>query len=189
MTGGPVEPDGTLDLAACEIAPGEARGFEVAVPAQAVTIGGNEYTLAVDGDHVAVDVTHTHSGWHIRARGAGVLTGPCWRCLDDARVALGADLTEFSAFDRDRSAGFDEDLDSEYLEGQILNAGAMARDALLEALPASILCRDDCRGLCPQCGTDLNDATCDCVEDTTDPRWDALRGLVERLEDEEPGAG
>ncbi len=181
MTGDPAESDGTLDLAACEIAPGEARGFQVAVPAQTVTIGGNAYLLSVDGGHVTVDVTHTHSGWHIRARGAGALTGPCWRCLEDAHVRLGADLTEFSAFDRDRSAAFDEDLDSEYLEGQILDAGAVARDALLEALPATILCGDDCRGLCPLCGTDLNRASCECVVDTTDPRWEALRGLAERL--------
>lgn len=190
MTGGPVDgADGTLDLGALDIAPGEARSFPVAVTNQAVSIAGNEYTLEAIGGHVTVEVTHTHSGWHLRARGGGTLSGPCWRCLGDAGVTLTADLSEFSAFGRDRAAAFDEDLDSEYVEGAVLDAGGMARDALLEALPTAILCRDDCRGLCPLCGIDRNTGTCDCSTDTGDPRWDALRGLVERIDTDDPRSG
>jgi uncharacterized protein len=55
-----------------------------------------------------------------------------------------------------------------------LDAGPALREELLLALPDYPLCRLDCRGLCPQCGTDLNQGDCDCVEVTGDPRWEAL---------------
>jgi uncharacterized protein len=48
----------------------------------------------------------------------------------------------------------------------------------------AILCRDDCAGICPSCGTDLNSGSCDCVDDTTDPRWAALGELAQRLRDD-----
>lgn len=56
-----------------------------------------------------------------------------------------------------------------------LDAGPALREELLLALPDYPLCRPGCRGLCPQCGTDLNEDDCDCVEPTGDSRWDALR--------------
>ena len=60
-----------------------------------------------------------------------------------------------------------------------------ARDAVAEAVPATLLCRADCAGLCPHCGTNLNEGSCDCEEDTSDPRWDALREVAERLRRED----
>jgi len=51
------------------------------------------------------------------------------------------------------------------------------RQALLVALPLKPLCKDDCAGLCPQCGANLNEGPCDCEPDTSDDRWAALREL------------
>ncbi len=51
------------------------------------------------------------------------------------------------------------------------------REAALLALPLKPLCRDDCRGLCPRCGRDLNAGDCGCRDDRPDPRWDKLRKL------------
>ena len=51
--------------------------------------------------------------------------------------------------------------------------------------PQRILCRVDCKGLCSQCGVDRNESTCDCVVDTVDPRWEALRKLKDEGEAEE----
>jgi uncharacterized protein len=61
------------------------------------------------------------------------------------------------------------------------------RQALLVALPLKPLCRDDCAGLCPQCGADLNEGACDCEPDTTDDRWAPLREL--KLQDLPIGDG
>ena len=51
-------------------------------------------------------------------------------------------------------------------------------------LPVRELCREDCKGLCPQCGANLNEERCDCQEDFADSRWDALRKL--KLDDNNP---
>lgn len=173
--------DGAVDLAALEIAPGEVRVVDVPLPAESVTIGGNEYALTAEGEAVPIEVTHTHSGWHIRVRAAGALSGPCWRCLADARVPLSADLSDFSSFGRDASDDFDDDLDSEYVERGIMDAPSIARDALLEGLPTVILCSDTCRGLCPVCGANRNATSCECAIDTRDARWDALQQVADRL--------
>jgi uncharacterized protein len=58
-----------------------------------------------------------------------------------------------------------------------IDLGPLVRDAIVLELPMAPLCRDDCQGLCPQCGTDRNEAHCDCVA-PADPRWanlDVLR--------------
>jgi len=170
-----------IDLRALEIAPGEARALDVPMPPSRVTIGGHPSDLRVDGDHATLEATHTHSGWHLRVRADAELAGPCWRCLAPATVRLRGDLSQFSAFGRSADAPFDEDLDCEYLEGDDLDAEAMARDALMEDLPSIVLCRPDCAGLCPNCGADRNTTSCECRTDEGDPRWAALRGLAGRL--------
>ena len=50
-------------------------------------------------------------------------------------------------------------------------------DALLLSLPAKTLCKKSCKGLCPQCGTNLNNSTCSCTSTTADPRWEALKKI------------
>jgi uncharacterized protein len=94
---------------------------------------------------------------------------------------VSVDSSEFAADGRTADDPFDEDFDSAYVSENALDLGLWARDAIAEALPAVILCREDCAGLCPACGADLNAGSCDCEQVQTDSRWDALRGLSERL--------
>jgi uncharacterized protein len=176
--------DATLDLRSLDLAPGEARELEVPVPIGELTIGGQRYVTDPPAPVARIEVSQSASGWHMRLRVQASLTGPCWRCLEPARVGLSADVRDFAAFGREGAAGFDEDLDCEYLAGDALDVGAMARDALVDLIPAMILCRDDCRGLCPTCGANLNDGACDCPPPARDSRWDALRGVAERLREE-----
>ena len=63
------------------------------------------------------------------------------------------------------------------VDGQ-LDLAPMARQAALLELDDERLCRDDCAGLCPQCGIDRNVETCDCDTEVKDHRWAALDGLV-----------
>lgn len=50
-------------------------------------------------------------------------------------------------------------------------------DGLVLNIPEKLLCRKDCRGICIQCGTNLNESTCSCIKDESDPRWDALKNM------------
>jgi uncharacterized protein len=63
-----------------------------------------------------------------------------------------------------------------YYRGEGLLLEDALREQVLLSLPIRTICREECKGLCPQCGRNLNEAACDCAEQTADPRWDALRG-------------
>jgi uncharacterized protein len=61
---------------------------------------------------------------------------------------------------------------------QMLDLSDVLRQYLLTSEPLRALCRQDCRGLCQECGADLNDEECRCGEQTMDPRWGALANLL-----------
>ena len=93
-------------------------------------------------------------------------------------------LRQPPAANRPRDAPFDEDLDCAYLVRERLDVSAWLRDVLVEAMPARILCRDDCPGLCPTCGASLATGACGCPPPPADSRWEALGALAERLREE-----
>jgi len=178
----------TLDLRALDLAPGAAARLRVRPPAVDLVIGGQDFVTEPARPELDLEVTRSLSGLHLRLRGELALAGPCFRCLEPARMGLVVDTSEFVAEGRPHGAPFDEDLDSAYVEKQVLDLAAWARDAVAEAMPATVLCREDCAGLCPVCGADRNAVSCDCAVEETDSRWDALRELAERL-GKDPGPG
>ncbi|MGE0405629.1 MAG: DUF177 domain-containing protein [Candidatus Korobacteraceae bacterium] len=64
-----------------------------------------------------------------------------------------------------------------YYRGEGLLLEDVLREQILLAFPIRVVCRDECQGLCPRCGRNLNDETCGCAETIVDPRWDALKKL------------
>jgi uncharacterized protein len=94
------------------------------------------------------------------------------RCLRDASPSV-----EVEAREVDRPGG-GEELDSPYVQSEVLDLAGWARDAFALALPAKILCREDCAGLCPVCAIDLAEAGPDHHHaGAPDPRWAKLREL------------
>ena len=69
-----------------------------------------------------------------------------------------------------------------YYQGESLLLEDALREQVLLAVPLKTLCREDCRGLCPHCGKNLNDGECACAEQMEDPRWAALKEIRDRLE-------
>lgn len=68
-----------------------------------------------------------------------------------------------------------------YYTGEGVLLEDILREQLLLEVPIKVVCREECKGLCPHCGQNLNLGSCDCVEESSDPRWDALRGLRDKL--------
>jgi uncharacterized protein len=69
-----------------------------------------------------------------------------------------------------------------YYQGEGLLLEDALREQVLLDLPLKVMCREDCKGLCPHCGTDLNSNRCSCAEPLEDPRWSALRDLRSKLQ-------
>jgi uncharacterized protein len=132
------------------------------------------------------------SGLDVRLTGElqAALSVPCDRCLQETvfQVAQPFDLLYLPVEAENQRGGETElherDLDfSIYAEDQI-DLDQMVREQLELALPARVLCRADCRGLCAQCGADLNLEQCQCQK-PVDPRWQALAELKTRLEEKD----
>jgi DUF177 domain-containing protein len=109
----------------------------------------------------------------------GTAVGECIRCLDEVRLPVNASITELFAYP-DRAATVDAEAvedDVHELEGDLLNLEPVLRDAVVLALPFQPVCREDCPGLCSECGARLADDPGHSHE-TTDPRWSGLQGLL-----------
>jgi uncharacterized protein len=164
-----------FDLGRLGLASGEARRLDLEVAVDPFAFGGQEYTVSRGAVDAVLDVSHTTSGYSLRLRYEAALEGPCMRCLEGADHGLAVDAREVD------QPGGGEDLSSPYVVDDHLDLRAWTRDALALSLPAQIVCREECLGLCAVCGENLNEADSrHGHESAPDPRWAKLREL--RLE-------
>ena len=110
----------------------------------------------------------------------------CARCLDPVQYPVGRSfdlLYRPLGVDRRAEEASISEADTEigYYEGEGLLLEDVLREQVLLASPVKLICRDDCKGLCSQCGTNLNNATCNCQQ-PGDPRWAALSELKNKLQ-------
>lgn len=104
---------------------------------------------------------------------AGDIEGNCRRCLQDTKQPVSEEAHFFYAEMDDEEAD-DPDIYRLDTRAAKLDLRPAIREQWLLAAPAFSLCMEDCKGLCPSCGTNLNEATCECAA-RIDPRWEALR--------------
>ena len=64
----------------------------------------------------------------------------------------------------------------------VMDLAPLLREEVILAVPMGVLCRSDCAGLCPVCGQNLNEGTCDCEQDDIDPRWAVLRAQRDQFD-------
>jgi uncharacterized protein len=140
-----------------------------------------------------VDIVEEHHGKHkiiqdirIKGRLATRLETSCARCLEP----LTQDVTrEFDLLYRPQGtdAGKDEmsvteaEAEISYYEGAGILLDDVVREQILLAVPLKLTCRDDCKGLCPHCGKNLNQETCSCAVVEEEPRWAALKDIRGKL--------
>jgi uncharacterized protein len=136
--------------------------------------------------------TAERAGLEVRVAGSLETTVElnCSRCLEPARCSVSK---SFDLFFRQRDEFmFDEDDEIElnekdtrtaFFSGTQLAIGDILREQVLLALPMKVLCTLDCKGLCPQCGTNLNLKSCNCAKEQFNPNLDALLEIKRRLED------
>ena len=107
---------------------------------------------------------------------------PCSRCLEPFRLPVDSafdlrylPVSEASA-EAEQEVG-EGDLETSYYRDDEIDLDELMREQFYLALPMKPLCSDACKGLCPQCGTNLNTSACDCAPAWEDPRLAALREL------------
>jgi len=163
-----------FDLGALRLISGEGRRLDLLVRVEPYVLGRERYAVEPAGVPVRLDISRTTGdGCALRLRFVASLTGPCMRCLEPASPSYDIDARELS-----QPHDEEEELTSPYVERGVLDLHAWARDALALALPDKVLCSQDCAGLCPVCGEDLNRAGPEHQhERAPDPRWAKLSEL------------
>ncbi len=163
-----------VDLAHLSLRFGEGKRLEMPVELPPFELGGQTYLADPPAPRVRLEISRHSGGFAFHLSFETHLEGPCMRCLEPAALDLEVDSREV-----EQSATEDEELRSPYVENEELDIGRWAHDAAMLAMPATLLCRPDCLGLCPVCGEPLNDADPAAHEHDSggDPRWAALKDL------------
>jgi len=140
------------------------------------SIGMNDIN-AVKGD---VTLTRTKSGIMVKGEMTASVRGTCSRCLKLIDYEVSYDFEEEALPSTIISEGLSPQTQSDNLtidESQILDLSEVIQQYALLAMPIKPLCRPDCAGICPCCGQDLNQTTCQCPPNARDQRWSKLISL------------
>lgn len=123
-------------------------------------------TYLFDGNHIVVNGTVSTKGVYT-----------CSRCLSPVSVKRNETLSEVY--------GTEAELPEDVLpyNGEYIDLTETIRETLILSEPMRVLCRPDCKGLCPQCGANLNEGPCSCPTDNIDPRLAVLAKLLKSNEE------
>jgi uncharacterized protein len=157
--------------------------FEAVAPADL----GIDVIGVPEGDPIQFDLRleAVVEGVLVTGTAVGRVVGECARCLVDIEDEFLADLQELYVYPpsdhahRDHAQSDAEDDEASRMQGDLIDLEPVLRDAVVLALPFQPLCTDDCPGLCPECGARLADEPGHRHEDSTDPRWSGLSGLLQ----------
>ncbi|GAA5151885.1 DUF177 domain-containing protein [Nocardioides marinquilinus] len=162
--------------------PGSQREVTRTVPAPAEL--GIEILAVPEGSPVDLDLRleAVMEGVLVTGTARAALEGECARCLEPISDEIEVTLQELYVYDdrhdhHERNAGGDADDEVSTLEDDLLDLEPLLRDAVVLALPFQPLCRDDCPGLCTECGARLADDPDHTHDAPIDPRWAKLTGL------------
>lgn len=156
--------------------PGDVMPFAGHVALEGYELGGREFVLPHGMEY---DLVLTNAGEGILASGIlrAHVEGTCDRCLDPASFDIATEVNEYYLFHApaedfaksgDDDGAFEEDWSEDDDEfSLVVDDTVDLTDALMGALlmdtPFVVLCREDCQGLCPHCGHNLNEGPCDCA--------------------------
>lgn len=163
----------TINLDELNLSSGAGANLEVELRLDPFSIGSERYSVESQPLIGLLDISRMSNGYALHLQFSAPIAGRCVRCLNPAQLELNVDAREVS------QPGGGEELESPYVTADDeLDLKSWAHDALILGLPAQIYCRADCKGLCAECGVDLNDHPDHHHAPPIDPR---LRKLSEAL--------
>ena len=126
------------------------------------------------GGQIVIDgrLESVHEGILVSANVSGEANSECSRCLDPLKLDVDVEFQELFAY----SLTDEDDL---VISDESINLEQVVRDAVVLSLPFQPICSEDCEGLCVDCGMKLQDNPQHVHEAPVDPRWNALKNLME----------
>jgi uncharacterized protein len=121
-----------------------------------------------------VSLSRVPTGIYVQGRFKGENAGECVRCLTEVTLHLTADIKQLYDFPADPASEF------AVAESGFMDLAPLVRELMLISAPIRTLCREDCKGLCPNCGKNWNEETCDCEQEDINPRFAVLKDLLKK---------
>ncbi|WP_159618285.1 YceD family protein [Arthrobacter zhaoguopingii] len=157
--------------------PGSMRTIEEHVPAP------KDFGVALigvqEGSDMELDLRleAVHEGILVSGTADVEVSGECGRCLIPLEYTSGVEIQELFYYGDSGSLPAEDEEDLHRVENDSIDLEPVLRDAVVTSLPFQPVCREDCKGLCSECGARLNDEP-DHHHEILDPRWSALAGLT-----------
>ena len=135
--------------------------------------------------HLVMDVHKDRDAYRVTGRVQSRLQMECGRCLEPFEIAVDSPfelryVPEATNTGTEEREVAEDDLTTAYYRNETLDLGELIHEQFVLALPMKPLCVEACKGLCPECGTNLNNGACDCKPAWKDPRLAALQGILDR---------
>jgi uncharacterized protein len=163
--------------------PGALRAVERTAPAPEGLVlemigvpSGAELTLDLRMESVSEGVL-------VSGTVTGRVQGECGRCLRPIDAPLDVEIQELFAYEHSTTDETTDEDEVGRLHGDLIDLEPTLRDAVVLSLPTNPLCREDCPGLCPECGVPWDDLPEGHGHDQIDPRWAALTQLTNKNEE------
>jgi len=138
---------------------------------------------AVGDMEANLHISQTGESYFVTGKTSGTVRLECGRCLKEYEYPLEVKLGATFLPVGEGGVG-DEiiDVDSYVYENDKLEVSTLIRDNMIFAIPLKQLCKEECKGLCPKCGIDRNESSCECPEREVDARLSVLQKLKDKLE-------
>ncbi len=169
--------------------PSVIREFEVCPSFDELVLTHSSYPVS-HKEPFTLKVSSSAGKLHIEGTTEIRLIIPCDRCLDEVEtsfpIVIDIEVIPDKASDGTSDVPEDDDeikdLDEfSFLDGCILDVDKLVSDEIVVALPTKVLCKEDCKGLCTICGTNLNHSSCSCDRSVGDPRMAAIRDIFKEF--------
>lgn len=151
------------------------------IPADKLGLGA-EAGLAISEFVFEGTASKFDRGVRITGTITGSVKGPCARCLEvfgrELSISFRSDFIDSEYFNESAEAEISQDeLDADVLPEEPIDIADVVREQIVLAEPERQVCSPECKGLCSNCGANLNLGECGCRDEDIDPRWEALKKL------------
>lgn len=168
-----------------DISSSEGKCIQLSVPLdmQSVTFQSGTFPILSKNP---LELTITNTGNRVlklEATGSVTVSIPCDRCLEEVPTEIPLDFErklDMKLTDDERVNDLDE---SSYLTGMDLDVDQLVYLEVLMCWPLKVLCKEDCKGICSQCGKNLNYGPCECVDEPKDPRMAAISDIFSKFKE------
>lgn len=165
-----------LDVARLKRSPGESVTFELMADMPPMEMTGEKISF---DEPVKAVLNATNTGQTIMVEGtvSGVLQLNCCRCLEPFHYPVEVPFAEIYTTAVEKA----KEEEAILFSGDILDVTPEALKCLIMALPMKAVCHEECQGLCPGCGQNLNQGRCGCAGTEVDPRLSVLRDILKGM--------